>query len=232
MSPLHAYTAARFAEIAAELSAEPAVEPTLQRIVDLAVANISGCDYAGITVRRGKKVETPAATDAVVNQLDQQQYDLQEGPCLSAVFEDDFYEIDDMSREQRWPRWAPKAAELGVLSSLSVRLDSPRGSVSALNLYSKTLSGYDQDDVLAAHIYASHAGVAFAASAEVEGQANAVQSRHTIGLAQGLLMQRYGLGQANAFQFMVRISQDANVKLREVAAKIIGEAEANGGQLP
>ncbi len=35
------------------------------------------------------------------------------------------------------------------------------------------------------------------------------------------MMERYQLNEERAFQFMTRVSQDSNIKLREVAADIV-----------
>lgn len=229
MPPLHADDAAAFAKVSRELLAEPQVALTLQKIVDLAVETVAGCEYAGITMRHGKRVETPASTDPLVDQLDRWQYELKQGPCVDAVFVDDMYLIEDMASEDRWPQWTPKAVELGVMSSLSVRVTAPAGIVAGLNLYAKDRFAYDdQDQILTAQIYASHAGNALWASSEIEGQGSALMSRHQIGMAQGMLMQRFELTDEQAFQFLRRVSQDTNTKLIDVAAKIINEAQTHG----
>jgi transcriptional regulator with GAF, ATPase, and Fis domain len=232
MSVLHAYDAAAFAKISQDLLDEPVVEHTLQQVVERAVEAIEGCDFAGVTMRHGKKVETPAASDPLVNQLDQWQYELGEGPCLDAVFVENMYVIEDMNSEDRWPNWAPKAASLGVQSVLSLRLNTPSAVVGGLNLYSKAVYAYDDDQVITATIYAAHASSAIAATSKVEQLNTGMQTRHMIGMAQGLLMHRYGLNEEQAFKFLARISQDANVKLRDVAAKVIAEAKNNAGRLP
>jgi GAF domain-containing protein len=230
--PLHAYDAIAFAALSQTLLDEPAVETTLQRVVNLAVETIEGCDYAGITMRRGRKVDTPAATDPLVNQLDEWQYQDSEGPCIDAVFVNDMYVIEDMNTEDRWPHWAPKAASLGIQSILSVRLATHQAVVGGLNLYSKALYAYGEDQVLTAGIYAAHASNAIAATTKVDQLGTGMQTRHMIGMAQGLLMQRYGLSEEQAFQFLTRTSQDGNTKLRDIAAQIITEAKNHDGRLP
>jgi ANTAR domain len=232
MAPLHAYDASAFATLSQDLLAEPVVETTLQRVVELAVETIEGCDYAGVSMRHGRKVDTPAATDALVHQLDNWQYELGEGPCIDAVFIDEMYVIKDMNTEDRWPHWAPKAVSLGIQSVLSIRLATPRSLVGGLNLYSKALYAYGEDQVITAGIYAAHASNAIAANSKVEQLGTGMQSRHMIGLAQGLLMQRYGLSEEQAFRFLSRISQDGNVKLRDVAASVIEQAKSGSGRLP
>lgn len=53
---------------------------------------------------------------------------------------------------------------------------------------------------------------------------DALQSRLQIGQAQGLMMARYTLNADQAFALLVRFSQSANVKLRDVAARLVDDA--------
>jgi GAF domain-containing protein len=230
MPALHPHDAAAFAALSQTLLAEPVVDISLQVVVDLAVETIEGCEYAGVSLRRGRTVETPAATDPLVDQLDRWQYELSEGPCLHAVFVDEMYVITDLYADDRWPTWAPKAASLGVRSVLSVRLATPRAVVGALNLYSTAPYAYGDDQVLTAGIYAAHASNAIAATNKVEQLGTGMQTRHMIGLAQGLLMCRYGLTEELAFQFLSRTSMTRNVKLRDVAASVIADAKDHAGR--
>ena len=61
------------------------VELTLQAVVDLAVATIEGCDFAGVFVLKAGKVTTPVKTDAMVAQLDDCQIGGKQGPCLDCI---------------------------------------------------------------------------------------------------------------------------------------------------
>ena len=214
-----------FGALLQELAAEPDVLHTLDSVVVLAVDTIPGCDWAGVTVRHGKEFTTPAATAPVVNELDQAQYDLSQGPCVDAVRLDGTFLIEDMASETRWPDWAPVAHRLGVGSSLSVRLAAPKGTVGGLNLYAKNPRGFDDDDVNVAHHYATHAGAALAIANEVTNLQTALQTRHSIGAAQGILRHRHGLTLDQGFKVLVRVSRNNNVRLRELADMVI---EANG----
>jgi AmiR/NasT family two-component response regulator len=51
--------------------------------------------------------------------------------------------------------------------------------------------------------------------------AKALDSRHLIGLAQGILMERFNLDTPRALAILRRYSQDHNVKLREVADQVV-----------
>jgi len=226
--PLHPDDAAAFAKVTSELLAEPKMERTLQRVVDLAAGTIHGCDYAGVTLRHGTRLETPASSDPIVDRLDQAQYDLQEGPCLDAVWVEDIYRIRDMNNEQRWPNWAPIAAAAGIGSTLSVKLATAKDVVGGLNLYSCDVDAFDDEAIVTAHIYGTHASSAIAVMHEVDGLQTALQARHTIGVAQGLIMLRYGLDQESAFQVMRRLSSHQNIKLRDIATRILTEYQQTG----
>ena len=55
----------------------------------------------------------------------------------------------------------------------------------------------------------------------------ALEHRHRIGLAQGIIMHRYGLDEGAAFRFLARLSQAANVKLYEIAARVAQDGVDN-----
>jgi GAF domain-containing protein len=212
----------RLASISRDLHSEPEEQLTLDRIVRLAVAAIPGADMCGVSLRRDKgKVETPASTSPVVDQADALQYDVGEGPCLDAIWVDDTYVVEDMTQEGRWPRWAPHAAELGVRSVLSVRLATTSDTFGGLNLYARVPHAFNPHDVDVAHMYADQATEVLHATRQVTGLRTALQSRHLIGVAQGILMQRYELSLERSFEALRRYSQQSNVKLRDVARQVI-----------
>lgn len=217
--------AGSYTSLIQDLAAQPDVGHTLQSVIDLAVETIPACDWAGVTVRRGKKLMTPAATGAVVTEVDQLQYDLAEGPCIDAVWAEDTYRIDDMATESRWPAWAPGAERLGIGSSLSVRLATSDDTIGGLNLYARATAAFDDDDVQVAHEYARHAAAALAVAHEVTTLRTALQTRHSIGVAQGILRARHRLTLDQTFTLLVRVSRENNLRLTEVADLVI---ESNG----
>ncbi len=210
-----------FSRVSQKLLARPGEAHTPQSVVDLAVETVHGCDWAGITLHRGGRLQTPASTDPVVTRADDLQYDLGEGPCIDAIWADDTYLAPDLADETRWPRWVPAARDLGIASILSVRLATHELTVGGLNLYSSRPGVYDEDDVQVAHVYAAHAAAALAVSHQISTLQSALQTRHRIGVAQGILMQRFGVTIDQAFQVLRRTSQDHNIKLRDLAEDVI-----------
>ena len=225
-----ARVAAYFAEVSKDLLSDADEEPTFQRIADRAVDVVPACDFVGITLRqRGSpRARSVATTDPLADRCDQLQYDLGEGPCLDAVSDEEAYLIDDVRHDARWPTWGPQAAEAGVGSIFSVRMADGRETLGALNLYSRTHHAFDEDSVDLALVYASHAATAISQSRLVSGLQTALQSRHLIGVAQGVLMAQYDMELETAFEVLRRYSSHSNVKLREVARQIVEQRALPG----
>ena len=55
----------------------------------------------------------------------------------------------------------------------------------------------------------------------VSGLQSAVESRHVIGMAQGVLAVKYGISYEAAFEVLHRYSNDFNTKLRDVATRVV-----------
>lgn len=212
-----------FAEIARLLQAEPGVEGTLDQIVELARGSLD-CDFASVTMLHSRKrVETPAATHEVVREADALQYQLEEGPCLQSIWSHDTFLVEDLASDSRWPRWGPRAAKLGLRSILAVRLFTHRETQGALNLYASTPDRFDEDDVHVAHLFAAQAAVALSSARNEEHLRKAVDARHLIGQAQGILMERFDVSADRAFDVLRRYSNTRNVKLNMIAAEVVAQ---------
>jgi GAF domain-containing protein len=115
-----------------------------------------------------------------------------------------------------------------VLSVLAVPLIVADQPVGAVNLYSKTSRGFSESDEETALLFSEQAAVA-CANSEVywrtysltEHLREALESRDTIGQAKGILMARRNCTSDEAFEALRKVSQRRNVKLREIADKVI-----------
>ena len=107
---------AAMAELARTLQREHSSEPgTLQAVTTAAVRAVPGAAQAVISlVMRRQVVQAHAATDPSAGRLDELQTELDDGPCLRAVWEQQTVHIPDMATESRWPRFAAAAIQAGV----------------------------------------------------------------------------------------------------------------------
>jgi GAF domain-containing protein len=205
------------------LDAEPDPPHTLQRLVEVTPEFFRSADYAGVSLVEGGQITTPAATNERLRALDEVQYRMGEGPCNEAVLRSDVVTVDDLARDQRWPRWgALMTAELGVRSSLSFRLFTAQNSSwGALNVYSHTPHAFDADDVAHGQTIAAMVGVVLARSIHEDQLAAALEMRAVIGQATGILMERFQLDADVCFNILRRLSQQNNVKLRDIAVRLV-----------
>jgi GAF domain-containing protein len=214
-------------EVARTLQAEHGVEDTLHAIVVSAADTIAGADHVGVSsVRRRRLIETVARTDELVDTVDKVQYETGEGPCMDAAWEQGTFRVDDLTTETRWPRFGPAALNLGIRSILAFRLYVTGDDLGALNIYSGEPAAFDDDSQHVGQLFAAHAAVALAGSRREHQLNDALSSRDLIGQAKGILMQRHRVSGDNAFQILIKASQDSNIKLREVATFLVEHAEA------
>jgi AmiR/NasT family two-component response regulator len=83
------------------------------------------------------------------------------------------------------------------------------------------LSAFSADDVHDGMALAAHVGVALAGAQEVENLERALNGRTVIGQATGILMERFTLPSDRAFSLLSKISQNKNLKLRQLAEQIV-----------
>ena len=193
----------------------------LQILTDGAVEIIPGADCAAIVVLDGPQRLTARA---VCGQLPPAvmglQNDLGEGPCLTAVAQVDRVWVPDVARDRRWPRFASRAAALGVQSMVCTPLVLGTTVLGSLTLGSTAVNAFDEESASLAAIFAAHTTTALAATEGRRQLSAAISSRDIIGQAKGILMERYRIDADAAFAVLIRTSQNTNIKLHDVAAEL------------
>jgi GAF domain-containing protein len=208
--------------VARELQEEHGdVEATLQAITKGAVATVPGAEECSISYVIGRtKVEPRAGTGELPRYLDMLQQELEQGPCLDAIWESEVVRVDDLGADGRWPRFAARAAEQGIGSMLCFQLFVAGDQLGAMNLYSSRPHAFDGEGQEIGHMFAGHAAVALAGAEHEEQLRAGMNSRDLIGQAKGILMERFRLTALQAFDVLSRVSQELNRKLVDVAAEL------------
>jgi transcriptional regulator with GAF, ATPase, and Fis domain len=207
------------------INAPNGLESQLGVIVDVARNSMPEIDHAGVSVaHRDGTVETKAATSELVHRLDQLQYSLGEGPCLHAIEADPVVLVEEARTDTRWPRFMKSAVECGLRAQLGLRLYLDEQTRGGLNLYSTSSDTIHSETQDLAELFASHAALAMGRVRVEENLNAALASRTTIGIALGLVMERYGMDRDRAFAYLTRIASSSETKLRDVAEHIAEEA--------
>jgi GAF domain-containing protein len=153
---------------------------------------------------------------------DRLQFELGEGPCLDAVWEEESVYVPDLLTDPRWPTWGPRVTQkTGARSILSFRLFTVQDTLGALNLYSTRTDGFTADDRTEGLALAAHIAIALAAAQRIDQLGAALDSRTVIAQACGIVMERYDIDAVRAFALLTRLSSTQNVKLRDIASEVV-----------
>ena len=222
----------QFGQLALSL-ADGADEPlTQRRLVDFAVRGIPGAEHASMTAVAGRRPpRTTAQTDELPCEWDQLQYEHGEGPCLEVIVTNGVVVANDLSIDNRWPRFARALVDrTPARSMLSFRLFLTEQNRAALNLYATRPGAFTDQSTATGAVFAAYASMALLAAARKD-QANhlirALETNREIGVAMGIMMASGKLTGQQAFDQLSRASQNLNRKLHDIAADV-----ARTGQLP
>lgn len=217
--------ALRMAELAQVISLRR-VDDVLVDVTAAAKELIAGVDIAGVLlVGKGGTHQTLAPTSDVMFKLDELQMTTGEGPCLQAALDEIVIRTDDFRDEPRFPNYAPKVVELGLLSALSLKLYTADRTAGALNLFGYEPRPWNSEAETIGMVLAAQAASAILASRESEQLQSALSTRDRIGQAKGIIMERFKIDDVRAFAMLRQLSQDANIKLIDVAQRVIDTRE-------
>ena len=206
---------------------ESSVSSGLEELVANAAEHVPGAQFAGITVAsRTRGVTTAAASNRYATALDEIQQRHQEGPCLSAAWEHHIVRIDDLETEQRWPRYCVDAlGETPVRSVLAFEVFVNAEVLGALNFYSDRPYAFQQESTELGVVFATHIALAWNMFRRHAQFRSALASRDLIGQAKGVIMNRFNVDAVRAFELLTRLSQDSNIKLVDVAQRVIDSVD-------
>jgi GAF domain-containing protein len=214
--------AGQLSELARHLQQEQSSASLLGEIVHAAVELIPGTDAGSITmVTERRHVSSEAASSELAERVDALQEETGQGPCLDAVYQEQTVRVPDMAHEERWPDFAQRASEAGASSMLAFQLFVDGDNLGALNLYGRRPDAFDDESEHVGLMFASHAAVAFAGIRKQDQLNRALGTRDAIGMAKGILMERYHVDPDRAFRVLVRTSQQRQQKLRDVADELV-----------
>lgn len=204
------------------------LDAALNVVVTMAQAVVMGADGASITLPRQGVLGTVAASNDVVLEMDTDQYETGEGPCLDAATQGTRFHITSLDDEQRWPEFVPRARARGILSILSTPLTMEHAVLGALNIYSRSVDAFADHEQQWADKFAlgaasivtrAHKGLIVQ---DVETQLQqALESRQVIALAQGITMGRVGGTPAEAFAVLRDVSARTGRSLVDVCRSIV-----------
>lgn len=186
---------------------------------------VPGCDHASLLVKRNDRYVTVGASSRLAHQVDDLERRAGDGPCIDAIEEETPQIEPDLTKPTQWQHFAARLVEeTPIRSAMGFRLLIDKRKGAALNLFSETPNTFNSESAGRAAVLAAFASVAINAIAHGEDASSlrrGLLSNREIGKAVGMLMMLHGLGEDEAFDLLRRHSQSLNIKLADVARRVI-----------
>lgn len=217
-----------FGRVRGLLLTEQTVQHAIDLLAEAARDLIPGAVGAGVSlIHQGQRTST-GATDTLVRRADELQYELSEGPCLSAWSTASPVRTDDtLAPDQRWARWAAAAAAMSVRSCQSVPLIQGRITIGAMKVYSTEAGAFDETTERALLRFAVPAAALLShvqttdTPQQIRSELSAaLQMRDRIGMAKGILMAQLGIDDRSAFRELVARAGASRRSVAEIALEL------------
>ncbi|MDK1346318.1 GAF and ANTAR domain-containing protein [Streptomyces sp. 378] len=208
------------------------LDTLLRDLTDRAVQEVPGAVACSITVRRAGRLLTLAGSGGLPSGLDLRQYENGSGPCVDAAETGEEQYAPDLAAESRWPAYTEYALTTGVRCVLALPVAVEGDSGAAINFY-----GVGAKDLgtgrEAARAFAARAADAIDMALRIESRRQsaadvrtALLSRSVIDQAVGILMARERIDARIALERLRRVSQNRNVKLRDLCGQLVAKVSA------
>jgi GAF domain-containing protein len=219
------------------------VDQFLHKLAMLAARTVSEGMSCGMALRhRGRAARTATAcSDPLAAEADRVQLEAGEGPAAHVLRHGRRVRIQDTATYDRWPRFCRQAASLGIRSCYALPLVTDGEPAGALMLYARKPGAFGPEEITRAEVFAGYASGALTLSLRIascqdqnEQLRSSIVSRAVIDQALGVIMATEHCSQDRAFALLRGVSQNTNVKLRDLAATIVTRAsgEAPGRMAP
>lgn len=199
----------------------------LDKVAASAADHIAPEAQTTVTLQRDGRTTVAASSGEPARECDEIEYAAGSGPCLSAIAAGRPFLIPSLEQETRWPEWTAAAIARGFRSGAAFPARVEDDTAVAINVYSTVLGGTDGSES-AGLAYAEEASRALrlvlrlADEAELTADLRAtLASRQIIDQAVGVIMAQNRCTASEAVDILKSASQNRNMKLRDVAARIV-----------
>jgi GAF domain-containing protein len=145
--------------LTAQLVGSDDLDEALTRLAETASDLILGVSSCGVTVVRPTGVTTAGSSSDLPELLAKVQYDIRDGPCMTAIQGREMTVAQDLRHEDRWPEWTGWAVRHGVCGVLATPVEIDDQTVGAISLYAAEPNRFSADVELTTMLLAEHAGL-------------------------------------------------------------------------
>jgi PAS domain S-box-containing protein len=230
-SPHDSSIADAFSQLAM-LSARSDHEHYLTEVARICGRVIAPAAAISVTVGPPADPSVLASDNQLAQSMDALQMQANEGPCQEAWESGRVVLTNRLDEDDRWPDLVRLAAHDRVASVLAVPIQIGDDPVGVVNAYATEPDTFVDLDVHTAELLASAVASVIHQVGEHDRLTNltgqledALTSRAAIDQAKGIIVARYGCDPEEAFQRLVRVSRNQNIKVREVARMLVEQAQ-------
>lgn len=235
--PLADELATVFAGASGLLLSADVAHTALHLITSVAVETIPGAVGSGVTLLGPDgALVTAAATDVEVERADALQYEMGQGPCLTAWEQHRVVHVPDVTEDDQWPEWSTAIALTGVRSVLSAALVAGARSLGAVKVYARQPGVFGPKEEHLLTMFAAqgatllhHLRTAEDARRLSEDLKQTLRGRDVVSMAKGILMARDSVTERTAFLQLVDAAQERGQTLGDTAEHLVRTAARHGG---
>jgi GAF domain-containing protein len=210
---------------------EMSVEDAIREIVHT-THRMFDVDGAGLMLADADHhLRSVAASDDRFAHLEELQIRHQEGPCVDAFETKELIRAEDLTGDQRWPRFSEAAVERKVRAVLASPLPYNQDAVGVVAVLSEERHPWPPEGELALLAFTDLAALLIASMMQGEQQSDlavqlqgALNSRQVIEQAKGVLMGRQGLSARAAYEQLRARARAERRKLVAVCAEVVADA--------
>lgn len=189
---------------------------------------------SAITVERDGCPATVASSGQEAQRLDEKQYALDDGPCLTALRSGATILVRDVAADHRWGHYSSAVSAEGICAVLAVPIAAGPGSAAALNCYSRTPGMFDGATVARVEQHARSISRILRLALRVyprevypEHLRSVLKSRAVVDAAVALIMVQNRCGRDQSMELLQRAARGTDLKIHAVASDIL-----RGASLP
>jgi len=204
------------------------VDTALELVTTLASTTTAGTLGAAVTIVDEHGKRSRAASNAAVERADALQYELDEGPCLTAWQTGELVRIDDTTTDGRWPRWNEAVSRLGVRSVVSAPLLVGEESIGAMKVYCERPMNYGPHDEQVMRLLASQAAILLANTQSLAEArrlsrqlTDALAGRDAVAQATGVLLAQGAASRQDAFASLAGAANRTGHPVETVARALL-----------
>lgn len=209
------------------------VDTALELVTTLAATTTAGTLGAAVTIVDEHGKRSRAASNAAAEQADALQYELDEGPCLTAWRTREVVRLDDTTTDGRWSRWNAAVSRLGVRSVVSAPLLVGEEPIGAMKVYCERPLNYGPHDEHVMRLLAAQAAILLANSQSLQTArrlsrqlTEALASRDTVARATGVLLAQGAASERDAFATLAAAARQSDRPVLDVARGLVAAVAA------